>query len=83
MNYARTMDNIALKIISKFDTDAETGDHVVARNLGLDITTVRRWMYDWKGGTGGLIPSKWQQAVLDLSNHFGAGVEPKDFFKCE
>lgn len=53
----------------------------VARLLCLSPATVYRWSYPvQRGGTGGLIPSEYHQALLDLAAVEGVDLRPDDFF---
>ena len=57
------------------------GIDAVAKGLGLDFTRPYRWMLPKsKGGTGGTIPVKHHQRLLDLADERGIDLEPSDFF---
>lgn len=57
------------------------GPAKVARSLGLNNSRPYRWMRPKsEGGTGGTIPSKHQQALLDLAHELGVDLGPADFF---
>lgn len=68
--------NPASSIVSKFG-----GVPVVAAAIGVPNSTVLRWTYPReKGGTGGAIPTKRQQQILDLAKELGVELAPADFF---
>lgn len=53
----------------------------VAEALELDFTRPYRWMLPpSKGGTGGTIPSRHHQRLLDWADEQGLPLEPADFF---
>lgn len=57
------------------------GPEVVAAWTGAHVTRVRRWTYPKeRGGTGGLVPSKWQGPLLAAAVANGIGLTPADFF---
>jgi hypothetical protein len=56
------------------------GVAVVADWLGLNRTSVLRWTHARdKGGSGGLVPSKHQAALLAAARQHGKRLEPSDF----
>lgn len=58
------------------------GHQVVADWLGVDVTRVYRWTYPReRGGTGGLVPTKHQSALLERARQEGIPLEPADFFE--
>lgn len=69
----------AERIFEKFG-----GPHEVASVLHLSVPRVKRWTYpEDKGGTGGRIPSKHQQVLLDEARERGVDLSPADFFEPE
>ena len=67
----------ALSIITKCG-----GAPIVAKWTGADVTRVRRWTYPKsRGGTGGLIPAKWQADLLAKARAAGVKLTPADFFR--
>lgn len=57
------------------------GVAVVADWLKLNRTSVLRWTHPKdRGGTGGLIPSKHQAALIQAAQRHGRKVRPEDFF---
>ena len=53
----------------------------VARVLGLNRSTVARWMYPRdEGGTGGLVPAQWQRALLEYARRERLPLTERDFF---
>jgi len=57
------------------------GIAVIARWLGLDHSTVRRWTYTREqGGTGGHVPAKHQTQLLGIAVQNGVQITPADFF---
>jgi hypothetical protein len=63
-------------IIEKFG-----GARVVAEILGITTVSVHRMKYPVeRGGTGGLIPSKHQQILLDAACARGVALSHADFF---
>lgn len=62
------------------DGSLSAGIKVAAGITGLDESSVRRWMMaPEKAGTGGYIPSRHQQVILDWGEPRGL-IEPRDFF---
>lgn len=58
------------------------GIGTVADWLRLNRTSVLRWTHPKdRGGTGGLIPSKHQAALIAAAREHGKSVEPRDFFE--
>ena len=44
-------------------------------------TVVNRWLLSKEsGGTGGVVPGKHQQQILDFGQREGVDLSPKDFF---
>ncbi len=69
------------------DTPAETvieklgGAQAVAALCGLDVASVHKWKYPKeRGGTGGIIPSRHQGALLAAARRLGIGLSAEDFF---
>lgn len=57
------------------------GFDAVASMTGRTSLRVRRWTYPKdRGGTGGLIPSDCQQALLEQARLRGVMLEPRHFF---
>ena len=57
------------------------GFKAVAEITGRDETRVRRWTYPKeKGGTGGLIPTECQQALMSAARQSGGPLRPEHFF---
>lgn len=57
------------------------GHSVVAEWLGVSVTQVYRFTYSKKkGGTGGLIPARHQQILLDKAAIADIDLVPADFF---
>jgi hypothetical protein len=57
------------------------GPEKVAEMLGCHVTRVYRWTYPAeRGGTGGIIPSKRQGALLVAARARGIDLSPADFF---
>lgn len=57
------------------------GIQAVADALGVHFTRPFRWMLPKdRGGTGGTIPSKHHQRLLDWADQHGKDLEPADFF---
>lgn len=53
----------------------------VARALGLNRSTVARWMYPREeGGTGGLVPAQWQKPLLEFARAERLPLSERDFF---
>jgi hypothetical protein len=69
----------AERIIDKFKGEAN-----VAKAAGVDISRVHRWRYSKeRGGTGGVIPTRHQQTLLDKARESGIDLAPADFFDSE
>lgn len=57
------------------------GHQAVAAMLGCDVSRVYRWTYPVeRGGTGGNVPHKHQNALLIAARDKGIAIEPADFF---
>lgn len=57
------------------------GPETLARMAGVTPARVKRWTFpEHRGGTGGRIPSKHQQALLDAARESGIDLSPADFF---
>lgn len=70
------LNNIAEHIISKCG-----GVNVVASWTGVTTKTVHCWTYEReKGGTGGIIPAKYQPTILKQAVDSGIPLSPDDFF---
>jgi len=60
------------------------GVSVVAEWLKLNPTSVQRWTYPKeRGGTGGLVPSKRQEALMRAAREHGKVLRPEDFFRLD
>lgn len=69
----------AERIIDKFKGEAN-----VAKAAGVDVSRVHRWRYSKeRGGTGGVIPTRHQQNLLDHARESGIDLSPADFFDSE
>lgn len=56
------------------------GALVVAQWLGLKPAAVYRWTYPTaRGGSNGLIPSRWQRPILTKAEAAGIDLKPIDF----
>lgn len=70
-------DTPAYRVIQKCGGFSET-----ARLAGTSESWVYRWTYDeGNGGTGGRIPAKAQQALLEAARVGGCNITPADFFE--
>ena len=59
------------------------GPQTTAELAGVHISRVFRWTYPKaRGGTGGLVPARHQQRLLDQARARGIALEPEDFFRC-
>lgn len=69
--------NIASVIVSKFG-----GAYSLSELIGLDVSQIYRWTYSKErtGGTGGKIPSKYQEVLLNKAKEVGVELKPDDFF---
>jgi len=68
--------NVAQNIIKKCG-----GVSAVADMLSVSTVTVHRWTYPKeRGGTGGLVPTKQQGALLEAARAHGIDLRPDDFF---
>lgn len=57
------------------------GVKTVAEMIDRDESRVRRWTYpEGRGGTGGFIPRKAQQALLAEAGKRGIDLRPEHFF---
>jgi hypothetical protein len=67
------MSNVAHHVIDKAG-----GHRIVADWCDVSLATVYRWTWEKaRGGTGGIIPARYQPVILDK----GRGkLEPQDFF---
>lgn len=58
------------------------GFAAVAKITGVHVSRVHRWTYTREsGGTGGVIPSRHQQPMLDFARESGVNLKPADFFE--
>ena len=58
------------------------GPQTTAELAGVHISRVFRWTYPKaRGGTGGLVPARHQQRLLDQARARGIALEPEDFFR--
>ncbi len=70
------MDTPAARVVEKCG-----GARAVAKMAGVHISRVHRWTYPKeRGGTGGHVPAKHQQAILDGARRLGVDLTPADFF---
>jgi len=70
------MENIADKIFTKLG-----GPAVAAGATGVAVQTAYRWSYPKeRGGTGGVIPAKYHQILLDFSSKSDLPLKHSDFF---
>jgi|WetSurMetagenome_2_1015567.scaffolds.fasta_scaffold10977_2 hypothetical protein len=70
------MKSQAERIIEKFG-----GASVVAKMLGVDPSRPYRWMYPKaSGGSGGIIPAKYHEALMRHAHERGVDLTPHDFF---
>lgn len=73
------MQDVAGKIILKCG-----GHQKVADMLGLDVSQIYRWTYPKsRGGTGGIIPTKRQNKLLQVARNSGIEINPDDFFPAQ
>lgn len=57
------------------------GAQRVADLLGLNVSQVHRWKYPReRGGTGGFVPTRHQQELLDIAAALGVDLAPAEFF---
>lgn len=57
------------------------GPKAVAAMLGVDLSWVYRWTYPKEsGGTGGLIPAKYQSRLLEEARKRDLPLRPEHFF---
>lgn len=57
------------------------GIAAVSEMTGVNHTRVYRWkLTKARGGTGGLIPSRYHQTILDRAQARGIDLSPADFF---
>lgn len=58
------------------------GHKLVSDWLGVRLSTVYRFTYPKdQGGTGGLIPARYQQVLLTKAAELGIELDPTDFFE--
>lgn len=70
------MNTPAARIIDKLG-----GAKRVAEIVGVDVSRVHRWTYPReRRGTGGIVPSRHQQRLLDHARANGIDLTPADFF---
>ena len=61
--------------------DKMGGIQATADIVGASHSWVARWTYDRaRGGTGGMIPAKYQQPLLNAAKERGIDLTPADFF---
>ena len=66
----------AARVIGKFG-----GIDKTAEVIGRHRSVVNRWLSSPEsGGTGGVVPGKHQQPLLDAARAMGIDLAPKDFF---
>jgi hypothetical protein len=69
----------ASRIIDKFG-----GKAAFQEQFKISDSRLYRWLIpEAKGGTGGRIPAKHQQQLLDLAREQGVDLKPDDFFDQE
>lgn len=57
------------------------GHAAVAEILGINLSSVYRFTYPReRGGTGGLIPTRYQRTLLAAARERGLDLTPEDFF---
>lgn len=63
--------------------DPDKGGYaVIAGWLKIDVSRVYRWTYPKeRGGTGGIIPAKHQQTLLEKAQAADIRLKPADFFE--
>lgn len=67
----------AAKVIGKLG-----GPQKVARLVKINQSNVYRWQYPReRGGTGGTVPSQYQQKLLNYARRHGIDLDPSDFFE--
>lgn len=60
------------------------GAEAVAKMAAITPARVKRWTFpEERGGTGGRVPSKHQQALLDAARENGIDLSPSDFFEAQ
>lgn len=70
-----SMKQQAKRIINKFG-----GIYTLARKIGAAPSTIYRWTYPLdKGGTGGLIPVKWHEIILETARLEGIFITKEDW----
>lgn len=58
--------------------------HILAKELGVNYSTVIRWGYPReKGGTDGYIPRKYHAKLIKLAESNGIKLKPLDFIEQE
>lgn len=73
------MRNVAEHVIEKCG-----GAKAVAGALRITLASVHRWKYSIaRGGTGGLVPARWQAPLLAWATSVGIDLSPSDFFSVE
>jgi len=73
--------NVVIMTIAQNITRKFGGAAHLAAVVGVDVSTVYRWSYPCnRGGTGGIIPAKYHQMILDRSKCIGVDLSPSDFF---
>lgn len=74
------MDTPAARVIAKFG-EGTKGHYRVAELLGRHVSRVFRWTYPKeRGGTGGLIPPREQDRLLEIARREGVALARSDFF---
>jgi hypothetical protein len=72
----------AYSVIRKFDLDGRRGPLVLAERLGVDRSTVQKWsMSRDTGGTGGYIPSRHYEAIMESARELGVSLDEREFVK--
>lgn len=71
----------AAQIILAFESIHEYGDAYIATHLGIRRSTVQKWAYPLvRKGSGGRIPIKYHQRLIELAAERGFELKPSDFF---
>lgn len=72
----------AYSVIRKFDLDGKRGESVLGARLDVDRATVLKWTRSReKGGTGGYIPSRYYDRILEFAEELGIPLDLVEFVK--
>ncbi|MEA2754736.1 MAG: hypothetical protein QOJ54_1025 [Aliidongia sp.] len=78
------MSNVAKKIFAKFGGPERLARLFAERSIKIHRSGIHKWGYPKsRGGRGGVIPTKWQQPILNLARELGIDLSPADFFETE